>query len=472
MKGRGLDRFWPRSLRARLVAGAALLVVGTLLVTVLVTGLVLRHFIRGQVDSRLDTQLRTVASALVPGGPDGLALSRNVDGPPFDRRATGWFWQVLDGDRVVLRSASLDEAQLPPPPLPDPDAPPPHGKLKHPVPPELAGPPRAAELAGPLGEPLRIRIAETRVGLLEATVMAAAPLRALTGPLRDVLTSLILPLGLLGAGLLGAVLVQVRIGLDPLRRLQAQLAAVREGRLDRIRGRQPAEIGPIVGELNSLLDQNAANLDRARKHVANLAHGLKTPLATLAVQLAEPGRDPDGGLERLVLLMDRRIRHHLGRARAAALGGPVRSRTLLAPRVADLAIALPRIYAGRQLGCEIDVAADLALACDPQDCDEMLGNILDNAFKWARSRIRISARGDGKTAIVTVEDDGPGLPSAEAAAMLLPGRRLDEAAPGYGFGLPITRELAELYGGGVALGASTMGGLKVEIGLPQAEHAR
>ena len=167
--------------------------------------------------------------------------------------------------------------------------------------------------------------------------------------------------------------------------------------------------------------------------------------------------------------MERRIRHHLGRARAAALSGPVRARTVIAPRIADLGTVLGKVNADRAIALTIDVPGDLAVACESQDFDEMAGNLLENAFRWARGAVAISARSDdARTVLLIVEDDGPGLDPAQIEQVLKPGQRLDESAPGFGFGLPITRELVELYGGMLALDRSPRGGLRVLLTLPAA----
>jgi signal transduction histidine kinase len=176
----------------------------------------------------------------------------------------------------------------------------------------------------------------------------------------------------------------------------------------------------------------------------------------------------DGRLRPLVMTMDRRIRHHLSRARVAALGGPERTRTLLAPRLADHIAAFGKLYADKDLVYEVRVASDIALACEAQDLDELLGNLLDNASKWARRRVSIAANKVGLMVEMTVEDDGPGLSDQQAIDVMKPGHRLDESAPGYGFGLPITSELAELYGGTVVLGKSAFGGLRAVVSLPSA----
>ncbi|WP_420132220.1 ATP-binding protein, partial [Rhodopseudomonas sp.] len=270
-----------------------------------------------------------------------------------------------------------------------------------------------------------------------------------------------------GVALITAMLLQVRLGLRPLERLRRAIADVRGGVRERVPEDQPGELQPLADELNALLSENAANLERARRHVSNLAHGLKTPLATLSVALRKeaPGAED---VQSLVLLMDRRIRHHLGRARAAALGGPVRARTLLAPRVADLALVLAKVNADKPIDVVQIIAPTVAVACEQQDVDEMLGNVLENAFVWCRTKVTVRATAEGRSVVLTIEDDGPGLSAEQMANAVRAGHRLDESAPGFGFGLSITRELAELYAGALMLRRSELGGLCVEMRLPAA----
>jgi hypothetical protein len=171
--------------------------------------------------------------------------------------------------------------------------------------------------------------------------------------------------------------------------------------------------------------------------------------------------------------MERRIRHHLGRARAAALSGPTRAQTPIAPRIDDVVDALAKIYADKRIALAQEVPRDLAVACEQQDFDEMAGNLLENAFRWARSRVEVHAdRDDGRSVAIVIDDDGPGLRPEQIPQVLRPGERLDESAPGFGFGLPITRELAELYGGELKLAASPLGGLRVTLRLPVAAFSQ
>ncbi len=448
-------RVVPGSLGGRLLAGGA---VFTLLALVIATGLIgaiLYRFIIGQIDQRLDLEIATIAGAVTSDGPGPASLAGVVDVPPFDRIGSGWYWQV-EGEGVAIRSASLANGTLDRPPSP-------------PSPVEHRGPPPPPpDIVTDRGEALHVRSRTVLVGKAALTITATAPRSAITAPLRDALVPLAASILAIALALLGASLVQVRIGLRPLARLSDDLRAVRAGRADRVPSGQPAELAPVVAELNALLDQNAASLASARLHVANLAHGLKTPLASLAVELSGPARDPTGSLRPLVEQMERSIRHHLGRARAAAAGGPARASVLLAPRIGDLVAALGKIHADRGVDVAISIEPSLAVACEGQDFDEMLGNLLDNAFQWANSSVRIAAEAVDRSIVLSIVDDGPGLSQDLMRDVLLPGRRADETMPGHGFGLSITRELAELYGGSLQLSPHEPRGLRAELWLPAA----
>jgi signal transduction histidine kinase len=441
----------PRSLSGRLLSVALALIAVALLAAGVAMYFALHRFVQGQVDGRLDGQILSIRDALRVAPDGSLSLDPVANGPPFDRLRAGWYWKVI-APGVDLRSPSLGSDDF-----------------------VIAGPtpdyhlkPITLDGIGPGDEPLRVRVQRFRFLDRSVVIAASAPRHALEGPLREAMTPVALTLSVLALALIGGVLLQVRLGLRPLAQLTEDLSLVRTGRAERILGAQPSEVAPLVAELNTLLDQNALNLERARRHVANLAHGLKTPLATLAAVLEERGWYSDVRIRPLVMTMDRRIRHHLSRARLAALGGPERARTLLAPKAADHTSAFGKLYADKGLAYEIRIAPNVALACEAQDLDELLGNLLDNASKWARQRVLVAADRFGPMVEMTIEDDGPGLSDQQALDVMRPGHRLDESAPGYGFGLPITRELAELYGGTVVLRSSVLGGLTAAVTLPAA----
>jgi signal transduction histidine kinase len=446
-----------------MTAAGAFIAVALVIATVLI-GFVLHRFVQGQIDQRLDTQIVFLSSMLHVDGSGRISLAGSADGPPFERVRHGWYWQVT-GPNNTLRSTSLDGADLdnsalrergerPPPPPPPKDRD------------EREDRPRPADGIGPDDEHLHYRFISVKVGAIDITIVTSAPRGAVLGPLREAMTTLGISLALLGLALVIAIILQIRLGLRPLERLRQALADVRTGRSERVPWRQPQEIRPVVDELNALLEQNAVNLERARRHVANLAHGLKTPLATLAIATSEDKpRDPVM-LQELVAQIERRIRHHLGRARMAALNGPVRARTKVAPRLQDLGDVLGRIHSDRSIAFFMDVPTDLAVACEPQDFDEMAGNLLDNAFMWASTTVSVRTSLMDAMVHILVDDDGPGLAVAQRERVLRPGERLDESAPGFGFGLSIVNELAELYGGGIALIDGPLGGLRATLGLP------
>lgn len=463
-------RLVPRSLRGRLLLAASILIAASLLITGALTSVILDRFMHRQIDQQLDTKLEALKSALKRDAAGRLSLDGFADGPPFDRPGSGWYWQV-HGAANDLRSASLAGRALavpaiaPPPPIPPglPVPPPPSTGDAPPPPPP---PPGVADGPGPSNEMLHFRVKRLRLHGGQVVITATAPDDAVAGPLREAMTAVLLALLITAIALMAAMIVQVELGLRPLKRLQTAIARIRTGSVDRLPSEQPYEIAPLVEEINKLIGENAEGLGRARRHVANLAHGLKTPLANLSVALEKTGSADGAELLALVDLMDRRIRHHLARARAAALGGPARARTGIESRVAGVLDVLARIYADRNITVSSSVDPRLSVACEMQDVDEILGNLIDNAFQWARGHVIIQGRAGNGKAIITIEDDGPGIAPDAMPKVLRPGQRLDESAPGYGFGLPIARELTELYGGALVLGSSELGGLRVELWLP------
>ena len=267
-----------------------------------------------------------------------------------------------------------------------------------------------------------------------------------------------------------AGLAQVKAGLAPLGQLRARLLAVREGRSARVEGSYPTEVQPLVDDLNALLEDRERSVARAQAKASDLAHGLKTPLALLA-QEAERARAGGHGelattVEHQVERMTRQVDYHLAHARAAASGARLGARCLLGLSVDGLVRTLQRLHAERGLAIDAEVPEGLAVQVEREDLDEMLGNLLDNACKWARSRVKLSASAEGSQVLVTVDDDGPGLDPALHDRVLQRGVRADEAAPGTGLGLAIVRDLAELYGGGVRFDRSPEGGLRACLRLP------
>lgn len=281
-----------------------------------------------------------------------------------------------------------------------------------------------------------------------------------------------LAVGFSAAILLVAGLLQMRKGLSPFDELRRRLQAVRDGSTATVGGGYPPEVQPLVTDLNVLLEHQAKAVARAQSKAGDLAHGLKTPLAVLAQEAeraaAEGHSEVAETIRQQVSRMQRHVSYHLTQARAAASAATLNARCSVVDSADGLARALNRLYADR--GISIEVQADLSHAVRVQraDLDEMLGNILDNACKWTQSRVVLTSSISRERVVIMVDDDGAGIAAAMREAVLQRGVRADEAAPGSGLGLAIVRDLAELYGGAIALAVSPLGGLRAALELPAA----
>ena len=327
-------------------------------------------------------------------------------------------------------------------------------------------------LRRPLPEPLRIAASMKSLPGREAPVVFMAGINRsdIDNDTREFATFTWTSLLILGLGLVIAVFLQVQIGLRPLYGLRNEIAAVRKGRAARIAREYPVEIQPLAEQVNRLLDHNQETVERQRTHVGNLAHALKTPLS---VMLAEAGNQqgllPDM-VRKQTEVMKAQVDHHLRRARAAARAQLLGERTPIAEVLDEMAVMLERVF--EEKGVEIDWRApdSLGFRGERQDLQEILGNLIENACKWSRRRVRVSAGPTGLgQMVVVVEDDGPGLPADQRDVALQRGARMDETTPGSGLGLSIVVELTRAYGGRITLADSDLGGLKVLLELPAAE---
>ncbi|MFP5400054.1 MAG: sensor histidine kinase [Gammaproteobacteria bacterium] len=462
----------PWSLHWRLVAATSVAAsVAVLLAGWVLAGLFRDHVTRQFVDT-LTTQLDQVTARLERGAEARPTLDTSaLSDPRWSRPYSGLYWQVdvaaAGGvQRGVLRSRSLWDAQLEAPR----DA-------------VADGEVHVHEVAGPGGATLQLVERTVRVdatgtadpGHWRVLVAAdRAPVDAAAARFNAVLAA---SLAVLLVLLVAAAAAQVGVGLAPLRGLQRALGAVHAGRAQRLEGRFPSEVQPLVEDFNAVLGRNAEVVARARTQAGNLAHALKTPLAVLA-QAAQAARERPESLPALPRLVDeqvlvarRQVDWQLARARAAAAQGVPGVQAAVAPLVDGLVRAMSRVHAHRELRFDTrDVDRAVVFAGEAQDLQEMLGNVLDNACKWARGAVRVSARRCGDDArpmlCVTVEDDGPGIDTARRERALARGERLDESVPGSGLGLAIVQELAALYGGALTLGDASLGGLQVALTLP------
>jgi signal transduction histidine kinase len=468
------------SLRQRLLLGTLVWIALSIIVAGWALGGLFRQHVAQQFNAELGTHLDQLVAHLVVDPAGNPSLSAAQSDPRFSKPLSGLYWQIdrlqspVEDGVGLLRSRSLwdDVLRLPADGLAD-------GEVhRHQIP-------------GP---------GNTRLGVIERVVMieeasevsaasypsdpggrafrlvVAADERQMAEPIEHFNGMLWLALGLLGGGLAVVAVIQVRIALAPLGRLRGALGAVREGRNKRLTGDFPGEVQPLVEEFNSVLAENAEVVERARTQAGNLAHALKTPLSVIA-NAVRAEANYDGTADETARLIGaqvevarRQIDYHLSRSRVAASLHIPGARTPVVPVIDGLVRVMARIHAERNLElAAASPAGNLSFRGEEQDLQEMLGNLLDNACKWAARRVRIVPESDGRVLRILVDDDGCGLPAAERERVLNRGERADEQVPGSGLGLAIVAELAGLYGGRVELADSPLGGLRVVLVLPLAE---
>jgi signal transduction histidine kinase len=450
------------SLAFRLFASAAAWTLIVLPATAILLTSLYRNAVERNFDARLNVYLTNLVAATTAAGGGQPTAPANLGEPEFTLPFSGWYWQIkpLDGSaRPLLVSDSLLDQQLK---LPSQNAIPPDKTLT-----------RRAYADGPEQQRLRIVEREIRPTGAHATAYSyavAGDAAEIARDLSEFTRLLIAALVVLGLGLLVATFFQVRFGLRPLRAIRQKLAEIRSGEVEKLEGKLPDEIRPLQQELNALIQSNREIVDRARTHVGNLAHALKTPLSVISNE----ARSHEGPLSDKVVeqaeIMHTQITHHLDRARVAARSSVIGDITDVDQVLQALKRTLDRIYGERGLDLVVGASAGLKFQGERQDFEEMVGNLLDNACKWAKSRVKADARrADGPARFtVTVDDDGPGLNETELAKGVKRGQRLDESKPGSGLGLSIVADLAHLYKGRFELEPSPEGGLRAKLELPAA----
>jgi signal transduction histidine kinase len=274
-------------------------------------------------------------------------------------------------------------------------------------------------------------------------------------------------LALLALGIVIGILVLIRYGLRPLHEIEDKLHDVRAGRRDTLDGAYPAELSPLVKEINTLINHNRKVVDRARTHVGNLAHALKTPLAVLRNEARGDDRVSEI-VRRQTDAMTANVTHYLKRAQAAAQAEVLGARTEIREPVEGIGRMLERLHRDKNISVEVDADPRAVFRGEKGDFDELVGNLMDNAAKWCKSRVEVKVTRSDDGVTVIVDDDGPGLPPEHRAKALERGKRLDESEPGTGLGLSIVTELADIYGGRLHLEDSPLGGLRARLELPAA----
>src|ERR1700758_177350 len=442
------------SLAVRLFLWATAWTVVILIATGIALSTLYRHAVERAFDRRLDVYLRTLVADVASPEDSGDKFPQSIGEPLFELPLSGWYWQVtrLDSKTPEVHSSrSLWDSNLP----------------------RLASNKATGEAESRQGyargpEDQDLRLIERNIDLGadgRYLVAVAGDASEIDDETQSFNRAIVLTFTALTMALLLTTALQVRFGLAPLARISESLAAIRSGRAERLEGEFPVEIASLARETNALIEANREIVERARTHVGNLAHALKTPLSVLVNEAAARPADPlaQKVLEQTDIMRDQ-VARQLERARLAARSAVVGTLIEVPPVVTALARTMEKLHRERNIAIALDVPAQARFRGEQQDLEEMVGNLVDNACKWAQSRVAVEVianepASDGKSRVrIIVDDDGPGLSAAEREQVARRGRRLDESKPGSGLGLSIVVELASLYGGVLTLGTAPIGG--------------
>ena len=451
------------SLRVRLFLWATTWTVVILIITGIALSTLYRHAVERAFDRRLDVYLRTLVANVASPEESGDKFPQSIGEPLFELPLSGWYWQVTRLDTKtpeVHSSRSLWDSNLPrlPPDKSSADS-------------EY----RQGYAPGPEDQNLRLVERNIDLGADGRYLIAVAGDAAeIDDETHNFDRAIMITFTALTMALLLTTALQVRFGLAPLTRISESLAAIRSGRAERLQGEFPVEIAPLARETNALIEANREIVERARTHVGNLAHALKTPLSVIVNEASARNSDPFAlkVLEQADIMRDQ-VARRLERARLVARSGVVGTLVDVPPIVTALARTMEKLHRDREIAIDVDVPVHARFRGEQQDLEEMVGNLVDNGCKWAQSRVAIEVLTEQATAVdekgwvrIIVDDDGPGLLPAEREQVALRGQRLDETKPGSGLGLSIVVELAGLYGGVLTLGTAPIGGLRAELALP------
>ncbi len=441
------------SLTLRLVATSISWIAATLLVAAILLIILFRGHIEQHFNALLNDHLEELVSAseLTPEGV--LQMTWRPSDPRFNRPHSGWYWEILQSGVSVASSESLWRESL---------------KITEP---RIGGIPQIQQFPGPEDEPLQVLVQgitfpEVKKPLL---FVIAGPVTDIEDNVRAFTAQVAITLTVLGIGLLMVVWFQVRFGLRPLQTMRQALGEIRKGKAERLPEDYPVEIQSVVSELNSLLDHNQTLLERARTQVGNLAHALKNPLTVIQNEAKVIENEQSLVIREQTTAMANSVDRYLSQARIAGTTGVLGARADIKVIIEDLCFSMERLYKDKDLEIQHSELEGCWFRGEAQDLEEMLGNLLDNACKWARSQVLVRAERADDRLLIVVEDDGPGIPKQRQGEVLTRGRRLDEKVPGSGLGLDIAQDIARLYRGSITLGRAPGGGLRAQLDLPAAD---
>jgi len=441
-----------KSLTVHIISLSIVWIAATLLMTALILNYLYQDHIEEHYDAHVFTHLEELIAA-IEADPDGeVQMYGQPTDPRFYRPNSGWYWEVRQSGKIVAKSPSLGESML-----------------------DLSGlvineNHEVQTIYGPMRELLRARVIEVTypAGAGALLFVATAPKDQIVHDVREFFVHILTSFLVLGIGLSLAVVIQVRLALRPLKAIRSEISDVKEGKSNRLSQEFPNDIQPLVDEFNYLLDHNEQLLKRARNQLGDLAHAVKNPLTVIRNE----ARSMTSERGQIILdqshVMASSIDHCLSRARIYGKKDMIGYRTGVRAVVDDLVYAVERIYHDRGIEIQVSSAGGCCFRGEAQDIEEMAGNLIDNACKWAKSQIVIQCKTNKDRLLLSVEDDGPGIPEENLELVMYRGHKLDETISGYGQGLGIVNDIADLYGGSLNLGRSSLGGLRAELDLPAA----
>jgi len=440
-----------RSLTKRIISLSIFWIVLALVATGLLLGRLYSQHIEEHYDAHVFTHVEELIAAVKTDDNGNVGLHREPTDPRFHRPNSGWYWQILSGDRPLLKSASLDDRQL---------------DLSDIVLDENHG---VQMVYGPYGEKLRAHIVHVSYAQEPGslTFVATAPQFQITDDVQDFATHVGVSFLVLAIGLSVAVVMQVRVALKPLKAIRQEISDIKAGNTERLSQNFPSDVQPLVDELNFLLDHNEMLLKRARNQLGDLAHSVKNPLTVIRNEARALQSNEGQLILEQTHVMASNIDHYLSRARIYGKKDAIGYRTSVRSVLEDLAYAVGHIYKERDIDIRLLCLEDKWFRGESQDLEEMAGNLLDNACKWAQGVVEVHCQSEDDRLQLIFEDDGPGIPDEEREDVMRRGRKLDDSRPGHGQGLGIVRDIARLYGGLLILGRSeSLGGLKATLVLP------
>ena len=411
-----------------------------------------REHIAQHYDAHVQLHLEELTGASEYEENGRFKLAFQPSDPRYRDLGSGWYWEVKQAGKTLKRSPSLGEGSL---------------DLKDRQPTTSVV---VHEISGPENKILRVHVIQIAVDPNREPLvfLATAPTGGITEDVAGYSSHMVISFIALGIGLLLAVLLQVHVALRPLKAISRRIGDIRAGRASKLPEDRLEDVQPLVDELNNLLDHNAVLVNRARNQLGDLAHSVKNPLTVIK----NAAHDMEAGQRDLVLKqttdISRSVDHYLSRARTYGTEKVLGARSSIKTSTEDLVYAMQRIYLKHNLIYDLSCLQGCWFRGEAQDLEEMLGNLMDNACKWAKSRVRVCCGTTDGRLEITVEDDGPGIAPEEIENVMRRGHKLDESKPGHGQGLGIVKDIAALYGGSLSLARSELGGLQAKLELPSA----